>query len=103
MVALVTLEEALVHLGYGAAADADEELAAAVEADAETASDLIVAYVREPDENWTDANLPARIKSAILVTLTNVWAARTDPANAPPPITETVDHLLYGLRDPALA
>jgi hypothetical protein len=102
MVALVTLSEAKRHLGYSVS-ESDEDLDEAITLQMGAASDLVLDYITEGDDAWTAETVPSRVKSAILLVLGSLWRNRGDDEKAPNPITEAVDNLLYGLRDPSLA
>jgi hypothetical protein len=99
MAALVTLEEARVHLRLTEDEFDDADIAATVTFQAEAASDIVIDYIKRPDHGWTDADAPALVKSAILLVL----GALFDNREGGDPISEAVQSLLWRYRDPALA
>lgn len=100
---LVTLAAAKAHLRRDADdtasnEDISQKLAAATE--------IVVAYCDPRSPPWTDETVPARVKSAILLVLGNLFGDRGDGVGssaAAGPITDRVEDLLYGLRTPVLA
>lgn len=69
---------------------------------AEEASDIVVGYLKNPNNGWTDRTCPPRVRAAVLMVLTSLYTNRGD-ADAPSPISQAVIDLLARDRDPALA
>lgn len=69
----------------------------------EEASDIVMDYLKSrADQAWTSNSVPPRIRSAVLLVLTNLWAHRGDDGSSDP-ISSAVASLLMRDRDPAVA
>jgi len=96
--ALVTLQQAKDQLQVNGFDDDDSQILLRME----EASDIVVGYLKNPANGWTDRTAPPRVRQAVLQVLTNLYFNRGD-ADAPSPISQTVKDLLWRDRDPALA
>lgn len=97
MAALVEVDEAKVRLRLD---DGDEDLE--LEAMIEEASDIVVSFLKKDDHGWTPDTVPGQIKSAVLIVLGRLYAAREGEIEGGI-INDTVRNLLWRDRDPALA
>lgn len=68
----------------------------------EEASDIVVGYLKNSEHGWTDRTVPGRVRAAILLVFSNLWAHRGDDEYADP-ISDAVKSLLMRDRDPAIA
>lgn len=97
MVALVTLEEAKYRVRIDDS-DSDEDVQAMIE----QASDIVTNYLKRPDHGWTEASVPDRIKSAILLVIGRLYLDREGQLEGGI-LSETVKALVHRDRDPAIA
>lgn len=97
MTTLVALEDAKAHLRV----DTDDEDALITDK-AAAATAIVLDYVKAADEAWTVDTVPSRIRAAILLVLTNLYANRGD-GEAPTPLSQPVTDCLFGLRYPTFA
>ncbi len=95
---LVTLDEAKAHLKIE---EADEDTDLQLKLDG--AIELVVDYCDTQDPIWSSDTVPARVKSAILLVLGNLYGSRGDKTPSGPPISQNVEDLLYKWHTPALA
>jgi hypothetical protein len=98
MAALATLEEARRHLKLTTSNMADADVAADVADKLEAATEIVIDYIKQPDHEWTDSDVPYVIKAAVLLTLGELFDNRETAT-----ITDPVKNLLHRYRDPALA
>lgn len=100
MAVLITLAQAKHQLVIeDSTTDRDSEIILKME----EASDIVVNYLKaQADATWTQSTVPARIRAAILLVLTNLWAHRGDSSESDP-ISDAVASLLMRDRDPAVA
>ena len=99
MTVLITLAQAKAQLQMlEGENDRDSQILLTMEA----ASDIVVGYLKNPDHGWTNVTVPPRVRAAILLVLTNLWAHRGDDGSHDP-ISGAVVSLLMRDRDPALA
>lgn len=101
--ALVTLVEAKSHLRV-MHDDEDNDITLRMEA----ATEIVVDYIKQPDNEWTDADAPFLIKAAILLVLADLYENRGDGESpeygqADGYLTKPVTAILHRYRDPALA
>lgn len=99
MTVLITLAQARAQLQM---LDGEDDRNSQILLKMEEASDIVVGYLKNPDHGWTDRTVPPRVRSAILLVLSNIWHHRGDDDGADP-ISPAVVSLLMRDRDPALA
>lgn len=99
MAALVTAEEARIHLRLTDSDIGDADIAATVDLQREAATEIVIDYIKRPDHGWTDEDVPFLVKAAILLTLGAIF----DNREGGDPLSEAVKSLLRRYRDPALA
>lgn len=100
---LVTLEEAKAHLRV---MHFDEDSTIAIYMNA--ATEIVVDYIKKPEHEWTDTNVPFLIKAAVLLVLTGLYENRGDEAEpdysqADGYLAKPVTAILHRYRDPAYA
>lgn len=103
MTSLVTLAEAKAHLRVYWN-DEDANITSVIE----QAQDIVLDYIKKPDAEWIPEDVPARVKSAILMIVTALYqdddnGAKTLSGLSGGDISNPVVAVLYRLRDPALA
>lgn len=105
MAALITVDQAATHLRISGSEYADD-----LELKIETATALVIQYLKRPDHTWTVETDPsddaefAIVQAAILEVLTNLFFDRGDrdkPSDGP--VTDRVKRCLSMLRDPTVA
>ena len=99
MPVLITLAQAKAQLQM---VDGENDRDSQIILKMEEASDIVVGYLKNPNHGWTDRTVPPRVRSAILLVLSHLWAHRGDDGGADP-ISDGVVSLLMRDRDPALA
>lgn len=97
MPALVTIEQARRHLRL-TVDDMDTDTAADVATKSETASEIVIDYIKRPAHGWTADTVPGVVRAAILLTLAALFEDRETAT-----VSEPVKNLLHRFRDPALA
>lgn len=100
---LVTLAQAKAHLKI-AWNDEDDDISLKLT----QAQDIVLDYLKKPDDEWTPSDVPGRVTSAILMVLTALYQADDNGAElleglSGGDISNPVVGVLYRLRDPALA
>lgn len=95
-VALITLEEARLHLRVDA--EPTDPVNQDIDAKILEASSIVIDYIKKPDHEWDDETAPALIKSAVKIVLANLF---DNPMGDP--LVEGVKNILHRYRDPALA
>lgn len=101
MVALVTLEAAKEHLRIDDP-DQDEEVTDRIG----DASDIVIDYLKRPDHEWTEDDVPGNVRASVLLVLGALWQNREGVgqyAEDMDPISPAVVSLLRRMRDPAIA
>lgn len=104
--ALVELATAKAHLNL---ADDDDAHNEDVALKLEQAEAIIVgrcnstAFWRAVTATWTDANVPAEVRAAILVMLTHMYENRGDDMRLDDALWVAVDRLIGSYKDPVLA
>ena len=102
---LVTLEQAKDHLHIEQSnTDSDSQ----VELQIESASAIVLDYLKVAEDNWQDSNglpvdVPAVIRAATLLVLGSLFENRDGSDKEAVPISTAVENLLRRYRDPALA
>lgn len=95
--ALVTADEARRHLQI-TASGLDADTTAVVALMMESASEIVLDYVDDPEVTWTAEDVPALIKAAVLMVLADLFHNREEGG-----LTDGVKRILRRYRDPALA
>lgn len=102
MVSLVSLADAKRHL-YVDFDDHDFDIDLKIE----SATEIVIDYIKRPDHGWTEEDVPPLIRAAILLVLADLYEHRGDEEPQPGPadgyLDKTVTRILHRYRDPALA
>lgn len=107
MVDLVTVEEANDHLRLdleGTDDEFDDERLPDLELKIAQASDIVIGYLKKPDNTWTAQSVPPAIKAATLLVLSALWEDREGTGDGDFLRPDgAVARLLVRHRDPAIA
>lgn len=103
MAALVTLEQARMHLRISDTVEDDPD----IQMKLEQASDIVLDYIKQRDAPWTPTTVPRPVQAAVLIMLSRLFDDRAAGVEnnqvalgyLPPSVTA----LLHRYRDPALA
>ena len=106
MTALVTFEEARLHLQMTSSDIADNDIVDRVGMYIDAASDIVIDYIKRPDHGWDEVYAPPLIKAAVLLLIGQLDAIREGgegTATMGPTLPDPVRAILHRYRDPALA
>lgn len=98
MAELVTFDEARRQVRV-ADPNPDEDTAASIELYRQSATDIVIDYLKRADPEWTADTVPAGVKAAVLLVIGALFHDR----EGGDPLSDAAKSLLHRYRDPALA